>query len=232
LADPNAFYNPLTGLDVPETVSSKLDYVGFLQRELSAEELSKLAARLRSHGLRARTVTLKYRDETFRTQTRAETLAAPTASGDILFRVAWRLFQGVHGAKRVRLLGIHASGFGSHEQLDLFGGPTSPADRLRDAITSKFGDGSLVRASLLGKPTARRTKGIEGAGGQRARRSTAYRYKLRAQRDSLAQASGGSGGRGAAPPCSMTTRARGFKGVRRSTPLLKRTQRPPAQDRC
>ena len=116
-----------------------------------------VAARLRSHGLRARTVTLKYRDESFRTQTRAETLAAPSASGDILFRVAWRLFQGVHGAKRVRLLGIHASGFGAHEQLDLFGGPTSPADRLRDAVTSKFGEGSLVRASLLRKTVARRT---------------------------------------------------------------------------
>ena len=36
---PPDFYNPLTGLDVPETVSSKLEYVGFLQRELSAEEL-------------------------------------------------------------------------------------------------------------------------------------------------------------------------------------------------
>jgi len=28
---------------------------------------------------------------------------------------------------------------------------------------------------------------------------------------------------------SLPTRARGFKGVRRSTPLLKTTQRPPAQ---
>jgi DNA polymerase-4 len=115
-----------------------------------------VAARLRSHGLRARTVTLKYRDETFHTQTRAETLGAPTASGDILFRVAWRLFQGVHGSRKVRLVGIHASGFGPHEQLDLFGGPTSPADRLRDAVTSKFGDGSLVRASLLRNSGVRR----------------------------------------------------------------------------
>lgn len=36
---PEYFYNPLTGLDVPEAVSSKLDYVGFLQRQLSHEEL-------------------------------------------------------------------------------------------------------------------------------------------------------------------------------------------------
>ncbi|MFO1121855.1 MAG: glycosyltransferase family protein [Hyphomicrobiales bacterium] len=36
---PRDFYNPLTDLDVPETVSSKLDYVGFLQRELGDEEI-------------------------------------------------------------------------------------------------------------------------------------------------------------------------------------------------
>ena len=31
---PPDFYDPLTGLDVPESVSSKLEFVGFLQREL------------------------------------------------------------------------------------------------------------------------------------------------------------------------------------------------------
>jgi predicted glycosyltransferase len=36
---PEHFYNPLTGLDVPESVSSKLDYVGFLPRQLSHEEV-------------------------------------------------------------------------------------------------------------------------------------------------------------------------------------------------
>ena len=35
-----------------------------------------------------------------------------TDAGDALFAVAWRLFEKVHGARRVRLLGIYASGFG------------------------------------------------------------------------------------------------------------------------
>src|SRR3989449_2504818 len=39
-----------------------------------------VARRLRRHGLKSRTVTLKYRDEAFRTFTRAETLASPTDS--------------------------------------------------------------------------------------------------------------------------------------------------------
>ena len=72
----------------------------------------KLGQRLRHHGLQARTITLKYRDETFTTATRAETLAAPVDSGNDLFRTAWGLFEGVHGQRKVRLLGIYASGFG------------------------------------------------------------------------------------------------------------------------
>ena len=66
-----------------------------------------------SHGLRARTVTLKYRDEDFQTVTRAETLEAEPDAGEAIFKVASRLFAGVHARKRVRLLGIYASGFGA-----------------------------------------------------------------------------------------------------------------------
>ena len=121
-----------------------------------------VAQRLRQHGLKARTITLKYRDESFRTSTRAETLTAAVDSGNELFRTAWGLFQGVHGALKVRLLGIYASGFGaSGGQLDLFPAPASPADRLRDALAERFGERAVTRASLLarGEPaTGRRIK--------------------------------------------------------------------------
>ena len=80
-----------------------------------------VAARLRAHALRARTITLKYRDEDFRTTTHARTLKRATDSGDELFRVAAELFAEVHGKKRVRLLGIYASHFGeATPQLGLF----------------------------------------------------------------------------------------------------------------
>jgi predicted glycosyltransferase len=36
---PTDFYNPLSGLVVPESVSSKVDFVGFLQRHVSHDEL-------------------------------------------------------------------------------------------------------------------------------------------------------------------------------------------------
>jgi DNA polymerase-4 len=110
-----------------------------------------VAARLRHHHLAARTVTLKYRDETFQTRTRAETLGHPTDSATELFGVVFRLFQGVHVGRPVRLLGIYASGFGGATQLELFAPPPSVPDRLQDVVAERFGPGAISRASLLKK---------------------------------------------------------------------------------
>jgi DNA polymerase-4 len=121
-----------------------------------------VARRLRQHGTRARTVTLKYRDEDFRTCTRAHTLDVATDSGDDLFATAWRLFLGVHGRRRVRLLGIYGSSLGGAAQMPLFAAPPSPKDRARDLVEERFGEGVLRRASLLPADTRRG----EAAGGE------------------------------------------------------------------
>lgn len=113
-----------------------------------------VAGRLRAHGLRARTVTLKYRDEDFHTTTHARTLGDATDAGNVLFRVASELLAEVHRGKKVRLLGIYASHFGEGTpQLGLFDEPKapSPADRLRDEVRKRFGDEAITRASLLGR---------------------------------------------------------------------------------
>jgi DNA polymerase-4 len=113
-----------------------------------------VAARLRAHALRARTITLKYRDEDFRTTTHARTLKRATDSGDELFRVASELFAEVHGKKRVRLVGIYASHFGEPTpQLGLFEPQPAPTqvDRVRDEVRRRFGDEAITRASLLGR---------------------------------------------------------------------------------
>jgi DNA polymerase-4 len=127
-----------------------------------------VARRLRGHGLRGRTITLKYRDENFRTLTRAETLPDPTDAGDVLFRTVWRLFAGVHGQQRVRLLGIYTSGFGAGAQMDLFAPPGNAADRVRDAVDRRFGEGALTRASLMVYPERRHTQDRRGS--RRSRR--------------------------------------------------------------
>ncbi|HSD65940.1 MAG TPA: DNA polymerase IV [Vicinamibacteria bacterium] len=113
-----------------------------------------VAARLRSHGLRARTVTLKYRDEDFHTTTHARTLGEATDSGDAIFRLASELFAETHRGRKVRLLGIYTSHFGEGTpQLGLFEEPKapSPADRVRDEVRKRFGDEAITRASLLGR---------------------------------------------------------------------------------
>jgi DNA polymerase-4 len=118
-----------------------------------------VARRLRAHGLEGRTVTLKYRDETFHTVTRAETQARPVESSNALFAAAYRLFEGVHGDAKVRLLGVYVSHFGEElRQLDLSFGQgegeppkTSRADQLRDELNRRFGPEAITRASLLGK---------------------------------------------------------------------------------
>jgi DNA polymerase-4 len=129
-------------------------------RRALLELADAVARRLRRHGLLARTVSLKYRDEAFRTLTRTETMAGHTDSGSALFAVVWRLFQGVHGPRKVRLLGIYASGFaGDSQQLALFPADSSASDRVRDAVAARFGDGALTRASLLAeRPRARDTR--------------------------------------------------------------------------
>jgi DNA polymerase-4 len=113
-----------------------------------------VAARLRAQGLKGRTVTLKYRDLTFRTLTRAQTLPRPSDSGKTLFDVAHGLFLTVHDKRKVRLLGVYASGFEEPvAQLGLFEvePDRSPADRARDAIVARFGEEAITRASLLGR---------------------------------------------------------------------------------
>jgi hypothetical protein len=75
-------------------------------------------------------------------------------SGGEIFRGTADLFAEVHGARKVRLLGIYASHFGTGStQLGLFAEQTTPApaDRLRDEVVRRFGDGTLTRASLLGR---------------------------------------------------------------------------------
>jgi len=115
-----------------------------------ADELSR---RLRAESLAGRTVTLKYRDETFRTTTHARSGKTATNVASELFDTAAALFDEVHGSLKVRLLGIGVSGFAEPVQKSLFEqqGPTRGAriDELRDSVRRKFGKEALIRASDL-----------------------------------------------------------------------------------
>ena len=115
-----------------------------------ADELSR---RLRAESLSGRTITLKYRDETFRTTTHARSGKTTTNVAAELFSMAQTLFDEVHGSLKVRLLGIGVSGFDEPTQKSLFDEDTPPRgakiDELRDKVREKFGRKALVRGSDL-----------------------------------------------------------------------------------
>jgi len=137
----------------------------------------RVAARLRSHGAKGRTVTLKVKYADFTAITRAVTLPCPTDDGGELYRSVVPLLAKTEAGRRpVRLLGVSVSRLaadeadpeGTWDQMPLFGGkprrgtgearPARPAAdparvaRLNDAvdrIREKFGKKGIRPATLL-----------------------------------------------------------------------------------
>jgi DNA polymerase IV len=111
--------------------------------------------RLREHGLRTRTVQLKLRYKDFSTITRAHSLTRATDLDTELLDEARELFRrNWKPGSPVRLVGVHASGWGEPDgQLELTGGERherweralAAADRLRD----RFGESAVGLAAGL-----------------------------------------------------------------------------------
>jgi nucleotidyltransferase/DNA polymerase involved in DNA repair len=117
-----------------------------------------VAVRLRKHALQGRTVTLKFRDESFQTETRAHSLSDFVADGASIFEAALHLLDRIDWrGKKIRLLGVSVSGLakaGVPRQLSLFDRPekvmkNEKLGRARDALEARFGKGAVSRASLL-----------------------------------------------------------------------------------
>jgi DNA polymerase-4 len=112
-----------------------------------------VSARLRDAGLRATTVTVKVRDSGFNTVTRQRRLPEPTDLTEPIWRAALELARPEMRGKRIRLVGITASGFGEKDQLGLFDGLGE--DRRRRAIEAadelrhRFGTRAVTRARLI-----------------------------------------------------------------------------------
>jgi DNA polymerase-4 len=114
-------------------------------------QADRVAGRLRSSGLRARTITVKIRFSDFRTITRSETLASPTSNDLDVFRTATRLLAGaIEPGQALRLLGTACSGLepAGVEQLDLDqSSRRDDLDQAVDAIRARFGSGTIGPAT-------------------------------------------------------------------------------------
>ena len=113
----------------------------------------KVAGRLLKKGLKGRTITLKLRDDTFKTITRSRTLDHPVMSTEDIYRVIRDLFHRVNLQKRkIRLVGVSVSGFDRASQTSLFDETTMQKDKIETIIADireRFGKDAITRASLM-----------------------------------------------------------------------------------
>ncbi len=145
----------------PKSIGNELTY----SEDLSTEEdfkreilvlSEKVAYRLRKHGMKGRTVTVKIKFNDFSVITRAKTLPLKTDNSQAIYETALGLV--LENVKRmpVRLLGVSVSQFdsGFEGQIvmeQLLESEESPVDKVMDAIREKYGYDAVSRASILKK---------------------------------------------------------------------------------
>ena len=120
-------------------------------------QAERVAAELRAGGFAAGRVTLKLRLAPFETRTRSLT-GEPTQDALELYRRAAALLERERVARPVRLIGLSASRLGpaGRGQLDLLDPAALRRERLGrvvDRLTARFGQGTVIPASLLSKRT-------------------------------------------------------------------------------
>ena len=118
-------------------------------------QAERVAAELRDGGVAAARVTLKLRLAPFETHTRSLT-GEPTQDGLELYRRALALLERERVTRPVRLIGLSASRLGPAGlgQLDLLDPAALRRERLArvvDRLTERFGEGTVIPASLLSK---------------------------------------------------------------------------------
>ncbi len=119
----------------------------------------QVAHRLRSHGLKGRTVQLKVRFADFTTLTRAQSLSGVTDITAEIWQVVQHLFirRLPRPLQALRLVGVGVSNFGDEEdcQEDLFASAQQQTQRkldsLLDEIHSRFGKSAVSRGKIPGE---------------------------------------------------------------------------------
>ncbi len=144
-------HTPAKSISSEHTLSRDTADKQELKRYLQSQS-EEVGRQLRKADLRARTVTLKVKDADFKIVTRSRTLSVPTQSSETIIKSATLLLDAYQLNKKIRLIGVGASGLVSGRtpvQQDLFDGPVKQnaawekIDKTMDAIASKFGPESI-----------------------------------------------------------------------------------------
>ncbi|WP_417562705.1 DNA polymerase IV [Microbacterium sp.] len=114
----------------------------------------RVGARLRQAGWEAAAVAIKVRFSDFRTVTRTQTLAEPTAVGQRIGQAAIDLFDALERPLPVRLIGVRTERLqaGGTAGLALWDDDEEwrQVESALDDATARFGNGAITRASALG----------------------------------------------------------------------------------
>jgi DNA polymerase-4 len=135
-----------------ETYPTDITDLARLEREL-VRLSDAVAARLRSHGVGGRTITLKIRYAGFRTITRSVTLESPVDTGPELVAAVRPTLRALDLGPGIRLLGVSAGNLGEpNRQLSLLDDRESPsrAAGAIDEIRARFGTEAIGPASSVG----------------------------------------------------------------------------------
>jgi DNA polymerase-4 len=153
-------HQPAKSMGKEETFSEDLTVKEDLRRELLSLA-TKVARRVRRHGLVGKTVTLKVKYSDFKLVTRSATLETPTNDAAGMYRTCCDLLEKTRaGTTPVRLLGIYMSRLTSGipaGQMSLLEDEASRQrrDQLHaalDDLADRFGEDTVLPGALLDKP--------------------------------------------------------------------------------
>lgn len=137
-----------------ETFETDVADAAFLERELLRLS-DRVAARLRSEGLTATTVSIKVRSADFSTKTRSRSLPEPTCVGRRIYEESVTLFRELcPEVLPVRLIGVRAERLSSGGHAASLWDPDEAwrdTERTVDSLRARFGTAAVTSASLLRK---------------------------------------------------------------------------------
>ena len=149
-------HSPHKSISSERTLAADTRDAELLKRYLLRQS-GEVARQLRQAGVRAKTITIKIKDEDFKTVTRRTSIAVPTQSSKTIYRHAARLMADYKTTRKIRLVGVGTSGFSpvsASVQMGLFDTHENTADNWEkidttlDSIGKKFGRDVVGRATL------------------------------------------------------------------------------------
>lgn len=142
---------------ISHEITFEQDTCDFALLEATLLELSeKVAHRLRSQGVRARSVTIKFREADFSTYTRRISTPSSVNTTEAIYPLARKLLRSlIRDGVPVRLIGVSAGNLEAEtggRQMILLDQPPQKDRKLAaalDDISQRFGDHAVIRATLV-----------------------------------------------------------------------------------